>query len=422
MVSPDEGRLCYFACEVLCAYGATGELESLLDRPLEQRLFGSGRHRTRSVARAAALGEGLERYSATFLPLENLFYSDAGSLPGEVIEPTRFAFFHETQLADPEFAYSSFTSETCLRWTRAWELPGWTPTLVPAQLAFGAPSIFSLEPREIPLADITSNGLACAPTREEAILTALLELLERDAFMITWNNRLSLPLLDWTRDNEMCAIEERYFHSSSIEYSVVDLSVFHGIPTMLAVARGGPDDPSCLSLGAGAGITVRGAWEKALSEALGGRGFAKRTHPEDLKRAFAQNFCDIITFNDHIAYYSNPERAGATRFLDGSDERRDVRDVSGLEGATPSALVSVIATRLRERGIGTFVADVTAPDVRDGGLHVYRAISPELCPLDVGHSRRFLGVERLYTAPEELGLAASRPTVEELNHLPHPFP
>ena len=39
----------------------------------------------------------------------------------------------------------------------------------------------------------TSNGLAAGPDRESALAAALLELVERDAFMLTWNTRRSFP-------------------------------------------------------------------------------------------------------------------------------------------------------------------------------------------------------------------------------------
>jgi hypothetical protein len=51
-----------------------------------------------------------------------------------------------------------------------------------------------------------------------------------------------------------------------------------------------------------------------------------------------------------------------------------------------------------------------------------RALAPELCQLDVSHTARFLGGERLYTAPRDAGLVPRRLRLADVNPHPHPFP
>ena len=78
--------------------------------------------------------------------------------------------------------------------------------------------------------------------------------------------------------------------------------------------------------------------------------------------------------------------------------------------------------RLARSGIGAYAFDVTSPDVRSLGLRVVRALAPELCQLDVSHTARFLGGERLYTAPRDAGLVPRRLRLADVNPHPHPFP
>ena len=68
------------------------------------------------------------------------------------------------------------------------------------------------------------------------------------------------------------------------------------------------------------------------------------------------------------------------------------------------------------------MVDVTAPDVRAGGVFVRRVVCPELCQLDVFSRAPFLGGSRLYTAAAEAGLAERASADDELNLDPHPFP
>ena len=53
------------------------------------------------------------------------------------------------------------------------------------------------------------------------MLAGLLELVERDAVMLTWANRLSLPLLTWDEHADSGG-GRPYFGSSRLRYSVLD--------------------------------------------------------------------------------------------------------------------------------------------------------------------------------------------------------
>ena len=53
--------------------------------------------------------------------------------------------------------------------------------------------------------------MACGATLEEAILSGLLELVERDAFLIAWYNRLSLPLVDWSARSALVRPRTAFF-------------------------------------------------------------------------------------------------------------------------------------------------------------------------------------------------------------------
>ena len=63
-----------------------------------------------------------------------------------------------------------------------------------------------------------------------------------------------------------------------------------------------------------------------------------------------------------------------------------------------------------------------APDVAELGLKVTRVLAPELCPLEVSHSARFLGGTRLYEAAASIGLRPDVLPFEDVNPDPHPFP
>jgi len=406
---PDEARL--------VSYGAVAADPVALGGPRPSGTSG-GSHWVPEAARAAALGESIERYSAAHLPTEACRLASAAELGPSAVPPSSFALFHRAQYEADGFPFRPFTGASRVRWTRGFALPDGVEAWLPAQLVY-LPLLAPGSDEEL-VGYATSSGVACAPTLEEAVLAGLFEQVERDAFMLVWRNRLSLPLLDWRGDPHLASLDDRYFAPTALRYTAVDLSVFFGIPTALGVVHGAPGELSPLGVGAGCGATVEVAWRKALAEA-----FAVHTHVRDAlyeRPELLEQQSEIRTFDDHIFHYGVEERARLAAFLDASRERRPTTAVPPLPGDDVRAQIEEVVRRLRERGVSAFAVDVTARDVREAGLFVARVVCPELCQLDVVDSARFLGGSRLYRAAYERGLLDRPLALEDLNPHPHPFP
>jgi ribosomal protein S12 methylthiotransferase accessory factor len=369
-------------------------------------LIGGGSGRTADEARAAAIGEAVERYSASLPDSDRLVVASARELGARAIDPARFALFSERQYRSRAFPYARFGLDTRLAWIAGVELPGGEPALVPAQLVHL--SGFEDEP---PLCRTTSSGLACHTDVESATLAALLELLERDAFMLTWKARISWPVLEWRGHDELERFERTALRPTGLQWKAIDLSGFWRIPIVAAVVRGG----ETLGVGAAAATTVERAVRKALDEAT-----RVRTWAQALRRsgATAPPAEGVEELDDHVRFYSDPVNAPGIDFLDGAPTRRRVEHVRPV----PAPPVDSICRRLARRGVTAYAIDVTSPDVREAGLCVIRVVAPELCALDVGHRARLHGGRRLYEEPLRLGRAARVLTEDDLNPDPHPFP
>ena len=379
--------------------------------------YGSGAAESHARARAAALGEAVERYSATYLPTSRLLRTTARALGRRAVPPGRFALFHAAQLGHPSFPFASFTEDTELDFVEGVSLADGAPAFAPAALVFLRPPPSTGPPIAYP----TSSGLACAPTAREAALAALLELVERDAVMLAWNARLSLPRIAWESDPIACTLADRFFDPAGLRYGVVSGSMFLHVPVAIAVVHGASGSGAALAVGAGCAADPRDAWLKALSESFGVHrwlgsvtaGAVDRPPPPPEQ---------VQTFDDHMLFYARDEEARLAGFLDASPETCSLGDLPRLEGSTPEALLDELVARLARSGIGAYAFDVTSPDVRSLGLRVVRALAPELCQLDVSHTARFLGGERLYTAPRDAGLVPRRLRLADVNPHPHPFP
>jgi ribosomal protein S12 methylthiotransferase accessory factor len=410
LAAPGELRLVSIGCELADGVPTIGT-------PLES--YTGSEHWSRDAAEAAAIGEALERYSGSYIPHERVVVSSAADLGDEAVDPNRFALFSEDQYARSGFPFRRFRPETVVGWVEGFCVPDGRRAFLPAQLVFMPWQ--RCRPDEVRVGHATSSGLACAATLEEAILTGLLEVVERDAFMLAWHNRLSLPLLDWSGDDELVRLDRRYFAPSGLRYSAVDLSIFLDVPTVLGVVHGQPGSLGALGVGAASAPRIADAWRKALAEAFSVcRWVADRAleEPELLGRP-----ADTIqTFDDHTLYYADEERARLASFLDAAGEVRGVADVEPLEGDNVLELIEAVCGRLAARGASAYAVDVTSPDVAAAGLSVVHVLAPELCQLDVVDGARFLGGKRLYDAAFEVGLVPRRLGPVDLNPDPHPFP
>jgi ribosomal protein S12 methylthiotransferase accessory factor len=409
LAAPGELRLVGIGCELADGLPTIGtSLES----------YTGSEHWSRELAEAAAIGEALERYSGSYIPADRVVIASAAELGEDAVAPERFALFSDEQYRGPAFPFRPFRRDTVVGWVEGLSVPDGRRAYLPAQLVYMP---WAPQTREVRVGHATSSGLACGATFEEAILTGLLELVERDAFMLTWHNRLSLPLLDWGADAEIARLDCRYFAPSRLRYSAVDLSAFLRVPTVLGVVHGPPRELGALGVGAASAPRVEDAWRKALAEAFSVRRWvADRAleEPELLRRPAAT----VQTFDDHTLYYADEERARSASFLDAANERCAVGDVEPVEGDNVLELIEAVCCRLTAHGTSAYAVDVTSPDVSAAGLSVVHVLAPELCQLDVVAGARFLGGRRLYEAAFEAGLVARPLEQTDLNPDPHPFP
>ena len=373
-------------------------------------IVGGGSGATSRDARAAAIGEAVERYSASIVDPDRLVVASARELGATAVDPSRFALFSERQYRSPGFPYARFDSETRVSWIDGVSLPEREPVLVPAQLVHLAG--FEGEPS---ICRTTSSGLACHTGAGPATLRALLELLERDAFMLTWKTRLTWPLLEWRGHDELERFEAAFLRPTGLRLRAVDLSGVWRVPIVAAVARTATPGTAPLGVGAAADVTVERALTKALDEAMRVLTWARALRRHGGSALPAD---DVTELDDHVRFYADPANAPRADFLDGAHAARSVEHVRPL--AEPH--LDEICRRLARRGMRAYAVDVTSPDVREAGLFVTRVLVPELCALDVEHRARLLGGRRLYEEPLRLGRCTRVLTEDDVNPDPHPFP
>ncbi len=338
-----------------------------------------GRGADATQARAAALGEAIERYSTSWHGDEPL---RRGTLRDEdVLDPAEWLLFADGQAdqhgatprrlgPDEEVDLAPLRSLTTGR-------ARWAPA---STLLFGHPG-----PLDIGSPD--SNGCAAAATWPEAVLHGLLELVERDAVSLWWYPRSRRPAVDPSiLDPALRAQTDARLRAAGREWWLLDLTHDLGVPVVAAVSRRVGAQSEAIVFGFGAHLDQARAAQRALGELdqmlLLGPDTDAPGAPPEARTFWAEARLDTHQYlRPHADARSCPALAAPS-----GDAAADVR-----------ALVSLLAAHQVE----VLVHDATRPET---GVPVARVLAPGLRHLD-----RRLGPGRLHDVPARLGWAPPGP-------------
>ena len=369
-----------------------------------------------ATADAIALAEGLERlFALSFRPKERIVAARYSDVAGNALDPRLFPLFDDSQYAAPDFPLSRFDPDALTDWVWGLDVLKGRPLLVAADLVFGTRA-----PGRIYQAN--SNGAACHHSLVQAVLNGIFETVERDALMVAWLNRLSLPRVA-IRDGDpdpWCV--RRTLAQLDFDVEHVDLTTDLGIPVLLAVLRD-RCNPDFFMLDMVASTDCDAQLRKLYRE------LAQFVRPYLADRYALSNACTndddqdrIATFPDHVAYYQSAKRNHEANFLTANPVENPFGFGAYLDAASDRRmLLRTLVARLDERGHSTIVVDCTPPLVRDAGMNAVKVLVPGLQPLNCEHRLRTLGGERVVSVAQRLGYAPRRRTINELNPWPHPF-
>jgi ribosomal protein S12 methylthiotransferase accessory factor len=381
---------------------------------------------TVTTALQGALGEAIERYSIGLYRESELVRGSYAELAADALDPRRLIFFADDQYDWPGFPYARFDAGRTLSWVVGESLLDGRARLVPACRVFTpylAPS-----PGELVMQS-TSTGAACHTNRDRAVVSALLECIERDAFTMTWLNRLPLPGLspgDVGETRLTAAV--RALACRGIEVRLLDATSDLGWPTVVCVLAGPTRETPALAFGAATHGNVREAAHKAFVESAHTWFWIRtRTIARPLP-VFRDDFADVTSLEHHSLLYADHRVRRHATFLwshvpDGARAIKERgRQVHPERLGSPRAQLERCVGSLRAAGMDAVVIDVTPADVRDAGFVVVRVVVTDLHPLWGGHQLRCLGGARLQRFPVALGYRNSECDVRELNAAPHPMP
>lgn len=366
--------------------------------------LGWGKGLTISSAILSAVGEAIERYAPSMPDLRRVYWAPMRDLYGEALDPREFALYSETKYGREGFPYSRFDPDVVHQWVLGNWLNSGAPVWVPAVLAFLA---LKLQPGQL-ICQGTSNGLAAHVDSDQAALRAILELVERDAFLASWltaspGRRIEL---DDSLEPALRAILDGIERlGAKVELYCLDAAACG--TAVLCLARGDGYHYPGATVALGCDLEPRMAVQQAILE-LGQTGPHLRRMMRSGALTVPRDPTEVREMLDHAAWFFPTERSGEFDRIRSNSRPITLQQLTGAPRRKRS--LAACAEALDAAGIRVALVDVTSPDVATGPFRVVRAISPDLQPLWYGYGFEREPVPRI----RALGVARVLPPVHPI--------
>jgi len=364
------------------------------------------------------LGESIERYcNFVYLKGKVSFEGPFSLVKAKAIKPERFTGYSPHQLQNKRFKQFVVDSNSIFTWTSCKSLLDEQKILVPCQLIYLSYYRGKTEPILYPP---ISTGTAGGSSLSAAIVRGVHEVVERDAFMIYYLNKLPAPRINLKickdhRIQKILRIAARY----KLEIISLDITTDLPIPVVATVVINDTGIGKAVSVGLKSDLDPVEAIIGSFCEALHTRNWIRETYEKvalNTTRVDPLKNKNVEMKRRALLWYG----AGASQnlnFLLNSHKKSDIQPIKRVykSGEHLKRLISIFAKNSYE----VFYKELTLNSFREMGYFVVKVLIPGMQPLHLNEKYPLLGGNRLYTVPERLGFKAK--TENELNKYPHPF-
>jgi ribosomal protein S12 methylthiotransferase accessory factor len=391
-------------------------------------MWWSGHATSYRTSETYALLEGLERYAGQFPRAKRtVVYDSYANLAPHAMDPSGLGY-HPAFYQGHGLYYAPYSPTEKMHWVWGYSLRDRVPRLVPEQLVY----YLDRRTEQRKFVQECSNGCASGSCPEEALLHGMLELIERDAFLLAWYGSARLAEID----PATCRDERVHFMLDRVDLLGYDVRLFDTradlpIPVVTAVAVRRDGGLGQLCFAAGASLDPDDAVRAALCETASYvPGFDERVAASEPElRLMVEDYTRVTELSHHALLYGLPEMAKHAEFLFADPPRRSMSELyADWLAIRPETTdlrqdVEFVAGLIAGLGGDVLAVDQTCPEQSVSGVHTMAVLAPALVPIDFGWQRqRVLYSDRLaaYLARGQHGPDRLGATGRNLH--PHPFP
>lgn len=327
------------------------------------------------------IGETVERYCAHWGPEYHSYEStlatyDSLCESGETIIDPEFLKIYSDEQYELLEEIEQFHRESEINWIQGTNLRTGESIYIPgAFVSMWADDESSRHYRPCS----TSNGMACHESYEQALLSSLYELVERDGFMKYWMRGRTPRRIDLSAFSEIRQLKTGKFDNDRYESHLLYYDTDYDIETVGCVVINNQDRAPKFLLGGAASVDLRTAMEEALLEGAQGLPYAKYLVRHYGERSFDRG--EMTDLEKNVVHYLWPKNFDDARFFINGETV--VPDTPPRRSFSTREKLERCLDALDKSDVRPIAADFTTTDIRDVGFRVTSVWAPELVPISL---------------------------------------
>jgi ribosomal protein S12 methylthiotransferase accessory factor len=344
-----------------------------------------------------AIAEAVERHCLLTQSNENMISGMSYiSLESSAVDPRKFISFELPKAGKTSHFYSHGILQAPLKWVEGTEYKTGRKILLPAQVVYANYDLSEEPLIRFPI----STGAAFGTNEVSAKSRGLLEVIERDRFMITWLKEETPREIKL--EGKVFSEIKRYFERYLLEPRVFDISGdYPSYSTMsILIDRMAGVGPA-ISVGLKSAAIERESIIGSLLEAQQVRNWMRFCHIKDTLNKVERPE-KIVDFKSRCSFWYDVEKIPKIDFITNTRKNKKLSNEKKDISCLPDNLIS--------QGYDIYYADITLPYIKERGFHVIKTIVPQMHPLTYDENFPYLN-----------SLSLKMKGGRAVNKVPHPF-
>lgn len=368
---------------------------------------GCGVSINKTIAKNRAFFEAIERYFVSKIPKKLLFEFNISELisknayyldPNEIIQESSIMNPYNNRL-------ERITTFQKIAWAKGRSLTKKCPIWIPAFMLFA--NYRGTDDKRFFRA--ISCGVSIHKTRSKSITHGILELIERDAALLTWFGEKSIPSINLAKiKNERLTSLIKNIRREGKDVKVFLTTTDIKIPAVFAFVFDSHNHYPSVAFGLAAENNLEKSIIKSIEEALMILNTAELAGNNKIMKVK-----DIKNFFDHILFYSLPKNKFRWTHLLNCKET-SIEAINKKYNFIKKYFINNFVDYLAKKGVELIIFNFSDKFLQNNNLYMTRVIARNLCPMFVGNNIP-PAIKRLIRKRLKM------PIFSKLNTNPHPF-
>lgn len=370
------------------------------------------------LAIAKCLCESMERYcNNAFFSRSTVCIKKYKELESKALNPREIVAFSDNQLKDNNFKKFLITDDSKFSWTEGFSLTGNEKILIPSQLIYLS---YPYVRREPVIYSGISTGAAGGSCLSAALVRGICEIVERDAFMIFYLNKLEAKKIALNRIKDpkiqnLLDILSRY----KMEVYTFDITTDIDIPTFLSVVVDRTGFGKSITLGLKSDLNQMTAIIGSIEETFNSRSWLRTEYEKSEKKVTPTDLLKNSDIRTRGLLWYPVEAIDNLNFLLNAPASKDNINPKEVK-RTSGQQLEYILEMFKKHEYDVFYKDITLPVFKNLNYFVTKTIIPQMQPFYLDDNYKLLGGSRLYDVPKKIGFK-TKLREHQLNPYPHPF-